>query len=448
VVTALPHEFTAVCQVLGCDPDPVGGVSRSTALYALARVQARAGEGSHVVAVTQLPETGNNSAAIRATILLNDCPAVKHILMSGIAGAVPSPAKVHDHVRLGDIVVSDRNGVVQFDLGKETAAGMEYRQPLRPPSQGLLQAVAWLRSEEERGRRPWEDMIARGVEALGPRYARPGEELDVLRDDPGVGPAAHPHDPARRAGQPRVFHGPIASGNIVLKNPARRDRLRDRFGAKAVEMEASGVSDATWHDDLAGYLVVRGTCDYCNGEKNDLWQRYAALIAAAYSRCVIEFTPPQKGPAPQGGGPASRRSEPRRVKRTFAKVSVKQEVAPPPPAAPAAPPSRATAPPAGLDMFLGDRTQGALLRAAELPGIIYQALRVYDVRQAGELGAELEALLSRLPPGLLPAEKLRACYQALYDAEAAKVAGQSPAPAQSVSRMKDFLRRAKHVPGT
>src|SRR4051794_12068953 len=91
VVTALSHEFTAVCEVLGCLVDPVGGSSRSTALYALARIESRAGGGSHVVAVTQMPEMGNNSAAIRGTILLNDCPRVDHILMVGIAGAVPDP---------------------------------------------------------------------------------------------------------------------------------------------------------------------------------------------------------------------------------------------------------------------------------------------------------------------------------------------------------------------
>ena len=35
--------------------------------------------------------------------------------MTGIAGGVPFPEKAEDHVRLGDIVVSDRNGVVQYD---------------------------------------------------------------------------------------------------------------------------------------------------------------------------------------------------------------------------------------------------------------------------------------------------------------------------------------------
>ena len=67
----------------------------------------------------------------------------------------------------------------------------------------------------------------------------------------------HPSDPHRRDDQPQVFLGPIASANTFLKDPARRDDLRNRFGTKAVEMEGSGISDATWSHWI-GYLVVRG----------------------------------------------------------------------------------------------------------------------------------------------------------------------------------------------
>lgn len=55
-------------------------------------------------------------------------------------------------------------------------------------------------------------------------------------------------------------------------------------------MEASGIADASWNQSV-GYLVVRGICDYCDAQKNDLWQEYAALAAAAYTRAVIETLP-------------------------------------------------------------------------------------------------------------------------------------------------------------
>lgn len=54
-----------------------------------------------------------------------------------------------------------------------------------------------------------------------------------------------------------------------------------------VEMEGAGIQDASWNANV-GWLIIRGTCDYCNDKKNDLWQRYAALIAAAFSRSTVE----------------------------------------------------------------------------------------------------------------------------------------------------------------
>ncbi len=91
-------------------------------------------------------------------------------------------------------------------------------------------------------------------------------------------------------GQPLVFVGPIASANTLLKDAAKRDPLREHFGVKAAEMEGSGVADATWNHGI-GYLVVRGICDYCDTNKNNLWQRYAAIAAAAYLRAVLEAMP-------------------------------------------------------------------------------------------------------------------------------------------------------------
>ncbi|NEP00517.1 MAG: hypothetical protein F6K58_17935 [Symploca sp. SIO2E9] len=66
--------------------------------------------------------------------------------------------------------------------------------------------------------------------------------------------------------------------------------MRNKFGVKAVEMEASGIADASWNLDV-GYLAVRGICDYCDSYKNDTWQPYAAAVAAAYTRALIESIP-------------------------------------------------------------------------------------------------------------------------------------------------------------
>lgn len=123
-----------------------------------------------------------------------------------------------------------------------------------------------------------------------PGWRRPTPKKDKLIDTPdGLGePTRHPTDPTRRSKKPRVFLGPIGAANIVLADPKKRDALRDRYGIKAIEMEGYGVAEASWVANI-GYLVVRGICDYCNSTKNDDWHGYAALIAAAYARTVVEF---------------------------------------------------------------------------------------------------------------------------------------------------------------
>ena len=63
-----------------------------------------------------------------------------------------------------------------------------------------------------------------------------------------------------------------------------------RFGVRAVEMEASGLQNAAWAQGRDAF-VVRGICDYCDNHKNDTWQNYAALVAAAYARALVEAMP-------------------------------------------------------------------------------------------------------------------------------------------------------------
>lgn len=81
-----------------------------------------------------------------------------------------------------------------------------------------------------------------------------------------------------------------AMGEILYTEQSpiwKRDALRDKFGVRAVEMEGSGIADATWSHEK-GYLAIRGICDYCDAHKNDAWQEYAAAVAAGYTRALLE----------------------------------------------------------------------------------------------------------------------------------------------------------------
>jgi nucleoside phosphorylase len=75
-----------------------------------------------------------------------------------------------------------------------------------------------------------------------------------------------------------------------LKSAIIRDRLSKKFKIKAIEMEASGIAEATWENGR-GYFVVRGICDFANDDKNKVWQPYAAAAAAAFTRDLIESMP-------------------------------------------------------------------------------------------------------------------------------------------------------------
>jgi len=280
IVTALPVEYAAVCAVLGCkDLPPIPGFGAGRK-YAWAHVPGLAGRLVEVV-VCLMTTTGNNSAAIRATQLMSHFPGVRDFLMIGIAGGVPNHKKPTDNVRVGDVVISDARGVIQYDFDRETADAVEPNPHPRPPGAQLSEAVRGLQAGALLGKKPWKKELDNAIGHLGVAWARLPKDADPYAED-------HPVDPERDApDEPKVFVGPIASANKLLKNPAKRDALRDRYGVKAVEMEGSGIADATWNLQ-AQYLVIRGIVDYCDHTKGDAWHRYASLAAAAYCKALLK----------------------------------------------------------------------------------------------------------------------------------------------------------------
>lgn len=280
IITALSKEYAAVLVMLQNPVEknfPGSGAGRR---FLVGDIPARSGK--HRVVLLLLPDMGNNPAAIGATLLHNYFPTVDSIIMVGIAGGVPNSVKPEDNVRLGDVVVSDRNGVVQYDYVKQTITQAILRSPPRPPSATLLEAVKLLEAGRLRGERPWMRFIDYALRKLNEKRPQSPPALEVSAEN--ISQAGTERE------SPRIFQGTIASANVLLKDPQKRDELRDRFGVKAIEMEGSGIADATWNHE-SGYLVVRGICDYCDPNKNDEWQAYAAIVAAAYARALIESIP-------------------------------------------------------------------------------------------------------------------------------------------------------------
>lgn len=249
------------------------------------------GGGKHTVVGTLLKKPGNNSAATAAADLLRSFPTVEEVLMVGIAAGTPNPEKVDLHVRLGDIVVSDVSGILQYDLVKLSNGIVEIRSTSAPPSARLIGRLHILEADRLAGKYPWEHFIARANHLEG--CGRPDAGTDRLFSC-AIPPAeiAHPEDPyrTRRPGLPKVFYGRIGSANTLLRDCKLRDRLRDQYDVRAIEMEGSGVADSTWTHQQS-YLVIRGISDYGDGHKNDLWHGYGAVVAAAFARALLEAVP-------------------------------------------------------------------------------------------------------------------------------------------------------------
>lgn len=289
VITALPKEFAAMRMML--DEEVQISAAGDPNDYVLGRIQSKVGYHDHLVVVTLLKEIGNNSAASAVTNMLRSFPQVKDILMVGIAGGIPAPDRGDTHIRLGDIVVSNRDGILQYDNLKVENDGIKIRSSSQKPSQRLLGAVNLLESERCMKKYPWEDLILRAEQLEN--ASRPDDNTDILHNRVAgtVVEIPHPKDDARRKDKPKVHLGRIGAANTLLKNAALRDRLRKEHSVIAIEMESSGVADATWVAG-EGYLAIRGICDYCDEFKNDAWQNYAAAAAAAYARCVISAINP------------------------------------------------------------------------------------------------------------------------------------------------------------
>ena len=148
--------------------------------------------------------------------------------------------------------------------------------------------------------RDWEAKIKDFLERCNDqqKWTRPHYNKDRLVDSPdGTGPY---HEAPTRSQTTKDRRNQISksisradrAANVVQGDPVRRNALRDGHGIKAIEMESSGVADAGWVAGV-GYLVVRGTCDYCNAAKADGWHDYAALIAACYAKTVVEYMHPE-----------------------------------------------------------------------------------------------------------------------------------------------------------
>ncbi|KAI0188487.1 hypothetical protein EV127DRAFT_367996 [Xylaria flabelliformis] len=260
-------------------------------IYCLGRM------GQHKIAIACLPywSYGLVNAANVAKDMLRTFTNLRFGLMVGIGGGVPT---YHD-IRLGDVVVSsvdyEKGAVFQYDFGQtiQDKAFKTTGHQDKPPKL-LLSAVQNLQVKYKRSGNKIDNTVASVLD--GNRR---------LLDDGYVHISGSPANCASTCGlddaniitrqprtecedDPKVHYGLIASGNQLMNDAELRDRLAEETGVLCFEMEAAGLMDQF------KCLVVRGISDYADSHKNEGWQGYAAMTAAAYAKDLLNVIPPSK----------------------------------------------------------------------------------------------------------------------------------------------------------
>lgn len=265
----------------------------------------------HNVVIAVLPdgEYGISSAASVARDMMHSFCNIKVGLMVGIGGGAPS--KEHD-IRLGDIVVSaprdGKGGVFQYDFGK-TIQDQSFRPMgfLNQPLTVLRTAVTVISGQYESDGHGLEGdihNILQKKKRLQKAYSRPAPSSDTLYQSKVVHPkdcdscsAACGTDQSKIVPRsertedednPAIHYGIIASGGQLMRDALVRDKLAAEEDILCFETEAAGLMNNF------PCLVIRGICDYSDSHKNNEWQGYAAMVAAAYAKDLLRRMAPNR----------------------------------------------------------------------------------------------------------------------------------------------------------
>lgn len=207
--------------------------------------------------------------------MLISFPGITTPLSVGTAGAVPGVEAVY----FGDIVVSEH--IVEHDIIASERTEIHTR-----PKVAVQKAVSGLRA------------------SYATSWARVKAIIDdVLTHKPGMGTSKRPTEDSLRshghesrnenrfAGEnPRpsntatIHHGSMASG-LLHGSSAETTMMSEAFGLLCFDIKLSKLTND------CGCLVIRGVCDFENPPKVTDWKPYAALVAAAYAKMLIQEIP-------------------------------------------------------------------------------------------------------------------------------------------------------------
>jgi nucleoside phosphorylase len=239
LLTALPLELDAVLRH-GGPWSEVSSPDHSLRTYYRSQTKS----GLSLIATSALGMGQLNAALATKDLLQHWQP--KKIILVGIAGGLGSK------VELGDIVISEQ--IVDYELGKITPAGTDHRWSGYQADPILLDRLRNFRSSE------W-------IADIG--IPRPDAKTNVV---------------------PRVILDVVLSGNKVIADEKMAGALSSVWKrAAAIEMEGAGLAAALHQTPSAPpYILIKSICDKADSAKGDMWQAYAADVAAAFTVSFIQ----------------------------------------------------------------------------------------------------------------------------------------------------------------
>lgn len=272
--------------------------------------------GKHNVVIA-CPPVG--TAAPDVISMTNIFREIKFNLLVGVGSSILPD------VRLGDVVVGTLEGQdFKEAMLKLHSAEAENSVPIEiwvaPPSQLLFAALKEIKAEHESsGSRIPEylERLKRDSPGLASRYLRHDSLMDLLfkadyshvtPDFASLGLIPSEENDCRfcdktmtvkrKPREMRVHYGLIASANQEIKSAPFRDRLCRNLGGKVlcIEMEIARMKILFRKHLLfrkhVPCLIIRGICDYADSHKNKDWRDHAAIMAAAYTKDLLQYVPP------------------------------------------------------------------------------------------------------------------------------------------------------------
>ncbi|OBA61159.1 nucleosidase [Mycobacterium sp. 1100029.7] len=244
VVCAIPQERAYLRSTLsGDDAEQIARVSFDTGDLDSHRV---------VLATAGM---GKVNTALVAT-LLADRFRCHTIVFTGVAGGLDAA------LGIGDIVIADR--VVQHDFG------VIEDERLRPYQPGH---VPFINPTERFGYPVDPELIGRVKHRLG------GFALPAL-----------PQAAGGTGAPPRISYGTVLTGDQYLHCGSSRDRLRDDFGALAIEMEGGALAQVCEAFDIP-WLVIRALSDLAGTDSGVDFNLFAEQVAISSARVLLRLLP-------------------------------------------------------------------------------------------------------------------------------------------------------------